>query len=222
MGQVVSKPILTEEAHLAHFTNEVATDGRIRFLKNIMGLWIVQECRRAFALEGRSHTYEKLSQLAVEAGASKQPFDVDDQRFFRPGVPGDQMPERIRGWCKEQGLVAPTTDGALVRLVIDGLAEAYRKCLHNLESITGVRVDTIHIVGGGSEHRLLAQLTANACSRAVITGPSESTVLGNMMIQAQALGHLTADQGRQLIRSTFPLTHYQPASAVLRQGQSHE
>jgi rhamnulokinase len=222
MGQVVPKPVLSEEARRAHFTNEVATDGRIRFLKNIMGLWIVQECRRALALEGRNYTYEHLSQLAAEACPSKSPLDVDDQRFFPPGSPGDQMPDRIHGWCKERDIVAPASDGALVRLVIDGLADAYKKCLLDLERVTGQRVDTIHIVGGGSEHRLLAQLTADACGKSVIAGPSEATVLGNIMIQAQALGCLTSDQGRNLIRSTFPLAHYQPAQVALRQGQSHE
>ena len=188
IGALADQPVLSEACRLAQFSNEVAVDGRPRLNRNIMGLWVVQECRRAFVAAGRLASYAELAQVAAAEPASRLPLDVDDARFFSSSLIDAPMPERVRAWCRERGVTEPGSDAQVVRLCLDGLADAYRRALADLERLGGRRFSAINIVGGGSNNTLLNQLTADACGRPVLAGPGEATALGNLLVQARALG----------------------------------
>lgn len=188
MGTLVDAPLLDERTLAAGLTNEVAWDGRIRLLRNIMGLWIVQECRRAFAAAGRSWEYGSLTAAAEAAPAPAAPLEVDDQRFLPPGTDQESMAQRVQGWYRERGLTVPTDDGGIVRAVLEGLAAAYGACFRDLEARTGRRFPAVHVIGGGSRNALLCRLTAQACGVPVLAGPVEATALGNILVQAAGLG----------------------------------
>ncbi|MSS72506.1 MAG: rhamnulokinase [Candidatus Latescibacteria bacterium] len=207
MGVEVRAPILTDAALNHNFTNEGGVEGTFRFLKNIMGLWLVQECRRAWEQEGDVLNYDDLTRLASEAPAFGPIVDPDDDRFVGIG----DMPGRIRAFCEETGQAPPADRGAFVRCALESLALKYRYVLERLEEIQGHRLSAIHIVGGGSRNHLLCQLTADAAGRPVIAGPVEATAIGNLLVQAIATGHLGAlSDARAVVRRSFDVVTYEP------------
>lgn len=204
LGIEAKKPIITEKSRQYNFTNEVGYGGRIRFLKNIIGLWILQECRRAW---GSRHDYAELTRLAEQAAPLKSLINPNDERFAKP----DQMPEKIVAFCRETDQPAPATEGEFVRCILESLALLYRHTLEQIEDATGKPIQTLHIVGGGSKNTLLNQFSADATARPVVTGPVEATATGNILIQAIALGHLKdLDELRQVVRDSFQLETYRP------------
>ena len=211
LGIESKTPIINEHSRRYNFTNEGAADGGIRFLKNIVGLWIVQECKRQWEKEGTEYGYAELAEMAEEFGPASFTIDPNDKRFLKPGLLEDDMPLRIRQYCREQGQKIPQSPGEIVRGVLESLAECYRKNLSIVEEITGTRISEIHIIGGGSQNSLLCQLTSNACGKPVYAGPAEATALGNILLQA--IGNGTVDsieQGRQTIRKAFSIKEYAP------------
>jgi rhamnulokinase len=180
--------------------------GKVRFLKNIAGLWLLQECRRAWALEGAEFTYDELVRLA----GSAQPFraSIDPDAFLEPG----DMPRKIAERCRASGQTPPQTPGEFTRTILESLARRYRQVLESLETLAGRRFDAIHIVGGGSRNRLLNQLVANATGRTVIAGPSEATAIGNLLTQAIGAGELSGlAEAREVVRRSFAVEMYRPA-----------
>ena len=206
LGAEVKKPLITDQSRQYNFTNEVGYGGSIRFLKNIIGLWIVQECRRQWG----KHDYIELRQLAEKCAPLRSLINPNDERFGKPG----NMPEKITAFCRETGQPVPTTPGEFTRCILESLALLYRRTLEQLEGITGQPVTTLHIVGGGSQNLLLNQFSANATGRTVVAGPAEATATGNILIQAIALGQLKdLAELRQVVRNSFAVQTYQPQDA---------
>jgi rhamnulokinase len=204
VGLELDAPVLTDEAREANFTNEGGVDGRIRFLRNVMGLWILQECQRIWG-------DDDLDALLRDA-AGAPPFvtliDPDTPEFLAPG----NMPARIEEHCRATEQEPPRSRGAMVRCIVESLALAYRRTLRSAQSIAGREVDVLHVIGGGSQNELLCQLTADACGLPVLAGPVEASALGNVLVQARALGEPLPDLAamRALVRSTHRLRHYTP------------
>ena len=205
MGVELDAPVINQQSMAMNFTNEVGAGGTIRFLKNIAGLWLLQECRRAWAGEGQEFSYEELSRLAAAAPGAKTLIDPD--AFVEPG----HMPERISEHCRSQGSEAPKDPAAMTRLILESLAATYRSVLDKLETLLGRQLNRVHIVGGGSRNQLLNQLAANATGRAVVAGPAEATAAGNILVQAIGAGELRGiAEAREIVRRSFSLTTYQP------------
>ncbi|MEV5960964.1 rhamnulokinase family protein [Kribbella sp. NPDC051952] len=204
VGLELDEPVLTDAARAANFTNEGGVDGQIRFLRNVMGLWILQECQRVWA-------DDDLPTLLRDAAAAP-PFavliDPDAPEFLAPG----NMPERINEHCRKIGQEPPQSRAAAVRCVLESLALAYRRTLRAAQSIADREVDVLHVIGGGSQNELLCQLTADACGLPVLAGPVEASALGNVLVQARALGEPLPDLAamRALVRSTHHLRRYEP------------
>ena len=186
MGIESKQANLSPRALALNMTNEGGVDGTFRLLKNIMGLWLVQQCKRSFEAAGRNYDYIQLAKLAARAKPSRSLLNLDDPRFVNP----PSMPKAIQEYCRETKQPVPKNDGELVRCCYDSLASKYREVLNDLEELNGKRIEVIHIVGGGSQNRVLSQLTANACQRPVITGPVEATAMGNLLTQIRADGEL--------------------------------
>ena len=202
LGVELPAPNLTAEARELGFSNEFGVGETVRLLKNIMGLWLVQECRRSLkATEGRDYSYAELTTLAKAAPPGGPLVDAAAHRFLAPA----DMAREIRSACAEAGRPAPESVGSLIRCCLDSLADAYRLALGGLERLLGTKFDALHIVGGGSQNRLLNQLTADACGIPVLAGPSEATAIGNILAQLVAAGAV-ADwtQARALARRSFP------------------
>ncbi|MCE0499573.1 MAG: rhamnulokinase [Methylacidiphilales bacterium] len=209
LGAELASPIMTDAAREAGFTNEVGLGGKIRFLKNIAGLWLVQECRRDWEAAGLKYSYDDLTRLAVENGPAAAHLSLGDPRFVSTGG----MPEKIAAHCREKSLPVPTAPGQFVRTILESLALCYADKLAVLESLTGEKIETLHIVGGGTRNDLLNQLTANAVKRKVVTGPVEATAIGNILIQALALGHLGSTAHlRRVVETSFPTQTFYPVS----------
>lgn len=205
LGAEMRAPVITETSRRFNFTNEIGFGGTIRLLKNIPGMWIVQECRRAWKEEGREYSYDELTRLAEEADPADSLIDPMDDRFTSPA----DMPAEIRASCAEHGRSIPKTPGAVIRCVLESLAQSYRDTLEQLESVAGMRVDCIHVVGGGSRNALLNRLTAKATGRTVLAGPAESSAVGNILAQAVSLGHIgTLAEGRAIVRSSFSIEEF--------------
>jgi rhamnulokinase len=211
MGAELPAPLVTEQAREASFTNEVGVGGRIRFLKNIAGLWLVQESRRQWERQGRSFGYEELVRLAETSPPFVSLIDPDHPPFMRPG----DMPGAIAEYCRECGHPAPVEPGAVVRCALESLALRYRWTLEKLEELLGRRLEVIHIVGGGSQNALLCQFTADACNRPVLAGPVEATALGNVLVQAMGLGLLESlEDVREVVRQSAEMTEYHPRAVA--------
>ena len=207
MGIEVTKPIISEKSLAYNFTNEGGVAGTFRFLKNIMGLWLVQECRREWARLGRPFTYEELTQLAAEASPFGPLVSLSDSRFLPPG----NMPGRIQQCCRETGQTVPQTEGQIVRCALESLALEYRLVAERLDELAGRRMPTLHIFGGGSQNQLLNQFAADATGRTVVAGPVEATAIGNVLVQALALGVVSdLSEARALVRRSFEVTTYDP------------
>jgi len=201
LGVELPEPNLSQEAFKSGFSNELGVGGSVRFLKNIMGLWLVQECRRSLTrAEGREYSYSELAALAEAAPSDGPIVDATAHRFL---APADMMAE-IRAACRESGQPAPAGVGPLIRCCLDSLADAYRQALSDLERMLEMKFEALHIVGGGSQNRLLNQLTAAACGIPVIAGPSEATAVGNVLAQLVASGAVGDwEQARVVARNSF-------------------
>jgi rhamnulokinase len=211
LGAELPQPLVTDAALAANFTNEGGVAGTTRFLKNIMGLWLVQECRRAWEKAGHAYTYDQLVRLAEAAPAFASLVDPDDPAFLLP----PNMPAALADFCRRTGQPAPAEPGAVVRCCLESLALKYRWVLAKLEGLVGRRLDVIHVVGGGSQNALLCQWTADACGRPVLAGPAEATALGNVLVQALGLGLLgSLADGREAVRRSVDLTTYEPRDAA--------
>ncbi|BDG60414.1 rhamnulokinase [Caldinitratiruptor microaerophilus] len=207
VGVVASRPAVTEAALRINVTNEGGLGGSYRVLKNVMGLWLVQQIQRALARGGEEYTYEALTRLAGEAAGAPALFDPDDPAFLRPG----DMPARIREACQRTGQAAPETVGGMVRSTLVSLACKYRWVLDRLEELLGRRLTAVHVVGGGSRNSLLCRLTADITGRTVWAGPAEATAIGNLLVQLTALGHLGSPADYPaVVRSSFPPQAYEP------------
>jgi rhamnulokinase len=205
MGVELPEPVINEGALRLNFTNEIGFGGSVRFLKNIAGLWLVQECRRAWALEGREFSYDELARLAATAAPFRAVIDPD--AFLEPG----RLPEKIAAFCRSTGQAEPDSPAAFCRTIFESLALRYRQVLESLETLLGRPLEVIHIVGGGSRNQVLNQFVADATGRPVIAGPSEATAAGNVLVQAIGSGVLPGlAEARELVRSSFPLTSVEP------------
>jgi rhamnulokinase len=204
VGLELAEPVLTAEARQANFTNEGGVDGRIRFLRNVMGLWILQECLRVWD----TTDLPGLLGEAAAAPAFGVLIDPDDPSFLAPG----NMPRRIEDFCAKSGQEAPETKAAVVRCVLESLALAYRRTLRLAQTIADREIDVVHVIGGGSQNELLCRLTADAAGLPVLAGPVEASALGNVLVQARALGAPLPDLTamRALVRATHELRRYEP------------
>jgi rhamnulokinase len=214
MGVELPKAIVNDKTFQHQFTNEGGVDNTIRLLKNIMGLWLVQECKRQWQREGQDLSYAQLTQMAAAAKPFAGHVDCDRSDFLAPG----DMPARINQHLSDTGQEPTTDKGQMVRMILESLALKYRRVLAAIEDITGRTVDVLHIVGGGIQNELLCQFTANAIGRNVITGPIEATASGNILMQAKAAGQIKSiDEARQIIRNSFELKDYRPQDQKLWQ-----
>jgi rhamnulokinase len=210
MGVEIDKPIISLKSLEYNFTNEGGVGGTFRLLKNITGMWPLQECRRIWRRQGRQYSYDELTQMAEAAPAFGPLISPSDDRFLAPG----DMPKLIQSYCNNTGQEIPQGEGMIVRTILESLALEYRWVADRLEELTGKRMETIHIIGGGSRNRLLNQLTADATSRRVVAGPVEATAAGNLLIQVLALGHLgTIDECRSVVRRSFDVETYEPGNS---------
>ncbi|MBM3237695.1 rhamnulokinase [Candidatus Poribacteria bacterium] len=206
IGIEVQEPIINEQSLQFNFTNEGGVGGTYRFLRNVAGLWLVQECRRIWERSGQSLSYQELVRLAAEAKPFIAFVDPDHNSFLNP----PDMPAAIVEFCERTGQTKPATKGEIVRCALESLALKYRAVLEMISQIRGP-IKKLHIVGGGTQNTLLCQFTANATNVPVIAGPVEATAIGNIMVQAIALGCLPSiAEGRRLIRQSFDLVEYQP------------
>ena len=207
MGVEVEEPSLSARTLELNFTNEGGVDGTFRLLRNIMGLWLVQQCKQSFERRGAKRTYAELAELAASAPALRSLVDPDDPRFFNP----PDMPVAMQDFCRSTGQRIPRREGELVRCAYESLALKYREVLQSLEELTGQRIEVIHVVGGGSQSAILNQFTADACGRPVIAGPVEATVMGNVLTQARAAGALgSLTELRAGVRQSSQLITYEP------------
>lgn len=211
LGLELSAPILSDRCRELNFTNEIGFANSVRLLKNIVGLWLVQECRRDWGRAGREFDYAALTQLAAESEPFRSLINPADPRFLAP----DAMPERIAAACRESGQPVPETPGQFIRCVLESLALEYRRTLRQAEELAGTKVERLHIVGGGSKNALLNQFASDACGIRVIAGPAEATAIGNILVQAIALKHLPSlAVGRVLVGKSFGTVHYEPRDAA--------
>jgi len=208
LGVELDAPCIDPAVLAAGFTNEVGHGGSIRFLKNIVGLWILQECRRWEGTDG-SLTYDDLTRIASQASAFRSLINPNAARFLKPGG----MPEKIAAYCRETGQPEPRNRADTVRCVLDSLAMLYADSLDEIERLTRRTIRTLHIVGGGSRNLLLNQITADATGRTVLAGPAEATAIGNALLQAVAAGSIPSiDALRATVRDSFPVVGFQPVS----------
>ncbi|WP_221356948.1 rhamnulokinase [Streptomyces beigongshangae] len=202
-GLELAAPVLTEESRAANFTNELGLDGTVRYLRNIMGLWLLQECLREWGNPG----LDDLLSAAAGAPALRSVVDAGDAAFLAPG----RMPSRIADACRDSGQPVPRSPAETTRCILDSLALAHRRAVLQAQELAGHPVDVVHIVGGGARNALLCRLTADACGLPVVAGPPEAAALGNVLVQARAHGQVgDRAEMRALLSRTQPLTRYEP------------
>ncbi len=210
LGAELSRPVLSDACQLYNFTNEGGVQGSVRLLKNIAGLWILQQCREQWKREGHDWSWDRLIALAEQAPEMVSVIDTDAEAFVAPS----NMPAAIAEFCRHTGQPIPESEGAIVRCALESLVLRYRLTLGYLEQVVGHPFSTIHMVGGGVQNRMLCQFTADACGRPVVAGPVEATALGNVMMQAIGSGRLSSIvEARRLIRSAQDIQHYSPRNA---------
>jgi rhamnulokinase len=217
VGVELDSPVLSEASREANFTNEAGVDGTIRYLRNVMGLWLLQECQRAWSIE----QVQPLLREAAQAKPFRSIIDPNDPSF----LPHGDMPARIINACRRTGQPVPENPPEMVRCIMDSLALAHRDTLAEAQQLSGREVDAVHIVGGGARNDLLCQLTADACGLPVLAGPVEATAIGNILIQARALGAVgsTLTEMRALIRATQRIRRFEPRKmTVPRTGTAIE
>lgn len=211
LGCELDAPVLTEKSMRLGLSNELGANGRVNYLKNIIGLWLIQESRRAWRRQGREYSYAELESLALEAAPLRCFIDPDDPAFTPPG----DIPARVREYCAATGQYVPQTVGEVMRCIYESLALKYRFALGQLEAATGRRFAALHVLGGGAKDGLLCRMTADATGLRTAAGPVEATALGNILIQLVALGMLPSiDAGRRLIAKTERVTEYLPGDTA--------
>lgn len=207
MGLELEKPIISEQSFQDAFTNEIGIHGTVRFLKNICGLWLIQESRRYWLDNGHSYSYAEMAGLAKKVEPFRSLVDPDDPRFAEAG----RMPEKIQDFCRETKQQVPETPGETIRCIYESLALRYAEVWEKLPNYTDEAPDCLHIVGGGCQDKLLNQFTANALGATVLAGPVEATGLGNIMAQMMADGVIkTLAEGREIVAASFPIETYEP------------
>jgi rhamnulokinase len=214
VGVELEKPVLTGASRAAGFTNELGVDGTVRYLRNVMGLWLLQESQRTWAAAGLPADLRELLAAAARVPAFTAVVDPDDARFLPPG----DMPARIAAACAENGQAGPSSQAETVRCILDSLALAYRRTVRRAAELSGRDVEVVHLVGGGARNTLLCQLTADACGLPVVAGPVEAAALGNALVQARAGGVLSGGlpELRALLRATCDVRTYSPSAATER------
>ncbi|MHC4805134.1 MAG: rhamnulokinase [Planctomycetota bacterium] len=212
MGVEVPQAVINEKSFEYEFTNEGGVENTIRLLKNIMGLWLMQECKRQWQREGTDLSYAELSAMAEKTEPFARHIDVDYSGFLAPG----DMPKRINDYLVHTGQNPIDDKGQMIRTILEALAFKYRLVLARIEDVIGKTVDCLHIVGGGMQNELLNQFAANATGKKVIVGPAEATATGNILMQAKATGQIkTLAEAREIVRHSFDLKEYQPQDASL-------
>jgi rhamnulokinase len=208
VGVELEKPVLTEASRSAGFTNELGVDGTVRYLRNVMGLWLLQESQRTWAAAGLPADLPELLAAAARVPTFTAVVDPDDDRFLPPG----DMPARIAEACAETGQAVPSSQAETVRCILDSLALAYRRTVRRAAELSGRDVEVVHLVGGGARNTLLCRLTADACGLPVVAGPVEAAALGNALVQARAAGAVSGGlpELRALLRATCDVRTYQP------------
>ncbi|MFL5955063.1 MAG: rhamnulokinase family protein [Gaiellaceae bacterium] len=200
-------PTVTDAAYSANLTNESGVDGTFRTLRNITGLWLLHECRRAWSEAGRDYDFRELVELARSAPARGSLIDANATSFVEPG----DMPQRIARYCAETGQDVPRDDGAFVRCILESIALKHAESVELLARVTGRELEHLHVLGGGANNDLLCAWTAQAAQRPVIAGPVEATLVGNLLVQALALGEISSlAEGREVVRRSFVLDTYEP------------
>jgi rhamnulokinase len=214
VGVELEAPVLTEASRLANFTNEAGVDGTVRYLRNVMGLWLLQESLRAWQARDEPAGMAELLDAAARVPGLAAVVDAADPAFLPPG----DIPERIRQACRRTGQIPPRTPPEVVRCILDSLALAHRIAVREAAALSGAPVEVVHVVGGGARNALLCQLTADACELPVVAGPVEATAIGNALVQARTLGMAGTDRWslRALVRQTQPLRRYQPTGQSAR------
>jgi rhamnulokinase len=207
MGCEMDEPCVTTKALEYNFTNEGGVMGTWRLSKNIMGLWLIQECKRAWAHNDEILSYDDITRMAAKSTPFLAVIDPDNSTFLHPG----DMPARLQVFCQRTGQAVPQTKGEIARIALESIALKYRLVLKRLEEVTGKHIKSIHIIGGGSKNQLLDQFTADCTGCTVMAGPVEATAIGNILMQAITLGHLTnLSEARAVVRQSFSPEVYQP------------
>lgn len=207
LGVELEKPVINDDTYNLNYTNEGGFNNTVRLLKNIMGLWIYQECRRDWAKKGENFSYDELDRMVAEAEPFVAFIDPDSDLFYSPG----QMPDKIVEYCSRTGQRVPENKAQILRCVIESLALKYRQALEGLEKVVGYKIPVLHVVGGGCKNVILSQFTANAIGRPVKAGPVEATSTGNLACQLIALGEVAnLSQARAVVRESFPTKDYLP------------
>ena len=210
MGIESKEPVITPESFQLNYTNEGGVEGTTRFLKNICGMWILEQCRKEWDLSGKNYSYPEIVEMAMSAKPFQSYIQPDDPSFANP----PSMLEAIDAFCERTGQAKPENDAQVIRLIFESLALRYRQVLEDLDRIATHPIERLHIIGGGSKNRLLNQFTANAIGRKVIAGPSEATAIGNVMIQAMAAGVVSSLQEmRAIIHASIETEEFIPQDA---------
>ncbi|MEX1041880.1 MAG: rhamnulokinase family protein [Pirellulaceae bacterium] len=212
MGVETPRPIVSEQCAAFNFTNEGGIEGTTRLLKNIAGLWLVQECRRMWKLRGHEYGWSDLTRMSQESSPLASFIDPDHPAFVAP----KDMTTEIQGFCSQTGQTVPQSEGAIIRCALESLAMRYRKVHRMLQELTGQALKTIHIVGGGTQNQLLCQMTADACNCHVVAGPVEATAIGNLMVQSMAAGDVgSLAEAREVVRNSFPVAEFTPRNPIM-------
>jgi rhamnulokinase len=211
MGIESANPVITEESFKFSFTNEGGVGNRFRVLKNIMGLWLIQECKRCWAGSGQDHSYAEYAAMAEKATPFISLINPDDQSFYNPV----DMPSAIVAYCKAHDEPVPSNTGEFARCIFESLALKYRFVLDALRKVSGKRIDRIHVIGGGSQNKLLCQLTANATGLPVVAGPAEGTAIGNLLVQAMGMGYIgSLREIREIVINSCETVVYNPVDTA--------
>ena len=209
MGTELKDPLINAQSQALNLTNEGGAMGKIRFLKNIMGLWLIQESRRQWRREGNEYSFAQMEAWAKECKPLQCFINPDDSSFATPG----NMPEKVREYCRKTDQHVPESVGEVVRCIYESLALKYRQTAESIETLMGRKAKVIHVVGGGTKDHFLSQMTADACGIPVAAGPEEATAIGNLMMQAIAAGEVAnLKEARQIVAASFDLKHYEPSS----------
>ncbi len=207
LGTELNEPIINEHSEKLNITNEGGCESKTSFLKNIIGLWLIQESRRQWIREGKEYSFGELEKMAVDVGYIDAFIDTDAPEF----VPSGNIPQRIKDYCKCTGQYVPKNEAEIVRVIDQSLAVKYRFALEQIEAAVGKKYKAINIIGGGIQSRLLCQLTSDVCNKEVIAGPVEATVMGNIALQLMALGKIkNLKQARQIISNSEKIAIYKP------------
>ena len=211
VGVELPCPLISDEIQAHNFTNEAGYGGTTRFLKNIIGLWLLQESRREWIRQGQTLSFDDLDRMAEEAEPFRSLINPNSPRFYKP----DNMPQKIAAYCRETGQPVPETPGEVTRCIFESLALLYRQALDGIEHLTGKKITRLHLVGGGTKSLLLNQYAANGIGRTVFAGPVEATACGNILIQALAMGQLKSlAELRKVVAESFPVLEYQPQNSA--------